>query len=413
MLKLFTKQKVNEIQYPREFWFLFWGLLLNRITASMIWPFLTVYMYQTLGQPLTTITLLFPLRTLGSIVATFFISPIMDKTGRKGVMVVGLIASGLIFFVMAMISTLPMWGVTLLAFGAVMPIFTVAVNTMVADIVPADKRAPAYALMRTIENVGIAIGPVIGGVLAVISFQLVFWITGGGYLVMAVLAMFFITETIPSHIKPKNDETIHNGFALVLRDWHFMSFLGIYFLLLMSYVQMFSLLPVYASENFGLAENQYSLMITVNAVMVVFGQYSVTEYTEKFDVLKVMIIGGLFYTVGLWSFVGASVLWHFMLSVAIVTVGELIVVPTATTLVANLAPDHMRARYLGLLSLGYPIGSGLGPVIGGMLNDRIAPVAIWHGAAVMALLGTLGFVLLSRIWQRRMTLERVIKTKIT
>ena len=53
----------------------------------------------------------------------------------------------------------------------------------------------------------------------------------------------------------------------------------------------------------------------------------------------------------------------------------------------------MRARYMGILTLGYPIGSGIGPVIGGYLNDTVAPVAIWYGAAVLGLIGTIGYLI--------------------
>jgi MFS family permease len=68
----------------------------------------------------------------------------------------------------------------------------------------------------------------------------------------------------------------------------------------------------------------------------------------------------------------------------------------------------MRARYLGLLELGYPIGSGIGPVIGGILNDTIAPVAMWYGAGMMALIATLGFFALSRIWREKVAIVPII-----
>jgi len=403
LFAILRKRKVSEINYPREFWLLFWGVFINRVTASMIWPFLTVYMYQTLEVPLATITLLFPLRAISSIISTAIVSPIMDKTGRKGVIVFGLITSGLVFFAMTMTTSLPAWAVIITVFGAVMPIYNIGVNTMVADIIPQERRAPAYALIRTVSNAGIAIGPIIGGVLAVMSFQLVFMLTGISYLVLAVLTVMFIAETIPDNpdAKRKRGGIFSDGYGFILQDLRFMSFIGMYFLILMAYAHMFSLLPVYVSENFGLAENQYSLMITVNAVMVVFLQFIVTKYSERFDDFKVMTVGTLFYSVGLFSFVLGSELWHFMISVAIVTMGELIVMPTATTLVANLAPDDMRARYLGLLSLGYPVGSGIGPVLGGFLNDAVAPVAMWYGAGTMALVGTIGFFILSRIWRER------------
>lgn len=406
MLTLFRKRKISDFKYPSEFWLLFWGVFINRVTASMIWPFLTIYMFQTLNVPLATITLLFPLRAISSIFSTAIVSPIMDKTGRKSVIIFGLIASGLVFFAMAVVTTLPAWAIVITAFGAVLPIYNIGVNTMVADIIPQERRAPAYALIRTVSNAGIAIGPIIGGFLAVISFQLVFMLTGVSYLILAVLTVLFISETIP-----KNPDSSHSlldgGYRFIFQDMRFVSFIGMYFMVLMAYAHMFSLLPVYVSENYGLAENQYSLMITVNAVMVVFFQYFVTQYSERFDDFRVMTLGAMIYAIGLFSFAFGSELWHFMLSVGIVTVGELIVVPTATTLVANIAPDNMRARYLGLLSLGYPIGSGIGPVVGGFLNDAVAPVAMWYGAGTMAVIGAVGFFILSRIWNPDKTLSAI------
>ena len=74
-------------------------------------------------------------------------------------------------------------------------------------------------------------------------------------------------------------------------------------------------------------------------------------------------------------------------------------VPTATALTANLAPADMRGRYMGIYSLTWGVGFGLGPVVGGFLNDRVAPVAIWYGAMAMALMGALGFAVLGR-WLR-------------
>jgi len=276
---------------------------------------------------------------------------------------------------------------------------------MVADIVPQERRSPAYALIRTVSNAGIAIGPVLGGILAVRSFELVFVSTGIAYLVLALLVFIFIPETMPQVEKAKTDvpqakgiKALINGvYGDVLRDGRFMTFLMAYFVVLMSYAHMFSLLPVYVSVNFGMAETQYSLILSVNATMVVLFQYIVTKYTDRFPPYLVIMGGAILYAAGFLTVSFGTVLWHFMLSMVIVTLGELMIMPTATTLVANLAPDNMRARYLGMLALGYPIGSGLGPIIGGLLNDYVAPVAIWYGAAVLALFGVAGFFILSQV----------------
>jgi MFS family permease len=92
----------------------------------------------------------------------------------------------------------------------------------------------------------------------------------------------------------------------------------------------------------------------------------------------------------------------FWLSMVILTEGELIMVPTSTTLTANLAPPEMRGRYMGLYGLIWTISVGLGPVLGGLLNDRLAPVAMWYGACLLALVAALMFLALGRSARLRM-----------
>jgi MFS family permease len=76
----------------------------------------------------------------------------------------------------------------------------------------------------------------------------------------------------------------------------------------------------------------------------------------------------------------------------VLTVGELLLVPTATALTASLAPAEMRGRYMGVYNLTWGVSYGLGPVMGGLLSDRIAPVATWYGALGIGLAAAAGFV---------------------
>jgi len=88
--------------------------------------------------------------------------------------------------------------------------------------------------------------------------------------------------------------------------------------------------------------------------------------------------------------------WAFWFSMVIATIGELLIVPTATALTANLAPPDMRGRYMGLYGLTWGVAFGSGPVVGGYLNDHIAPVTIWYGGLVIGLTAVAGFALLGR-----------------
>jgi len=130
--------------------------------------------------------------------------------------------------------------------------------------------------------------------------------------------------------------------------------------------------------------------------MVVFFQYAVTRASSRRAPLNVIAAGGVFQAMGLGVFAMSRGFAAFLGGMVVFTVGELLLVPTATALAANIAPPQMRARYMGVFSLSFRVGSGIGPVVGGLLNDHIAPAATWYGAMVFCTIAVAGFRLLSR-----------------
>jgi MFS family permease len=101
-------------------------------------------------------------------------------------------------------------------------------------------------------------------------------------------------------------------------------------------------MPVYANGIYNVPESQYGFIPTTNALLVVFLQVFVTRVTKRYHPLPVMVIGTLFYTSG----VGSVTLGHsfigFWISIIIMTIGELILMPTASSYVAGLASPDMR-----------------------------------------------------------------------
>jgi MFS family permease len=170
---------------------------------------------------------------------------------------------------------------------------------------------------------------------------------------------------------------------------------------------VFILLGLYVKENYGISEGGYGLIIGTNAAMVVIFQYGVTRHTTRYSPLRTMASGALFYMLGLGIFALSQNFASFLLGMVVFTVGEMLLVPTATAHVANLAPLAMRARYIGVFSLSFRIGSGVGPVIGGLLSDHIAPAATWYGAMVVCSIAGMGFALLGK----RETTARAVADK--
>ena len=387
--------------FPRQFWVLFWGMLINSIGGGMVWPFLTIFMRQQLGVPLTTVTLLFTLNSAAGLVAMAVAGPAVDRFGRRFAMIAGLVASGLILLAMSAAHTLPAWAVLMFLQGLVSPLYRVGSDAMVADLIAPERRAGAYALLRMINNLGIAIGPAIGGFVAAVSYSLAFYAAAAANLLFVTLISLMVKETLPSrkavskttqHEVPKQD----GGYGPVLRDRAFVTLCGVFVLTTIPAAIMMMLLAVYAKENFGVPESQYGFIMATNAAMVVLFQYAVTRRSQAYPPLRVLALGALFYALGAGSVALGHGFWGFWLSMVVLTFGELLLAPTGTALAANLAPPDMRGRYMGLYGITWGVAFGIGPVIGAFLNDQVAPAAIWLFGLAAGLAAVVGFLLLQR-----------------
>jgi MFS family permease len=388
--------------YPRQFWVLFWGLLINSIGGSMVWPFLTIYMRERLNVPLTTVTLLFTLNSAAGLVAMSIAGPAVDRFGRRFAMITGLVAGGVLLLAMSAANTLPVWALLMLLQGFFSPFYRVGSDAMVADLIPPERRAGAYALLRMINNLGIAIGPAVGGFVAGVSYSLAFYAAAFANLLFVTLVVLMVRETLPGRQRTTEGHPAiekperAGGYGPVLRDRPFVAVCGVFVLATIPASLMMMLLAVYAKENFGVPESQYGFIMATNAVMVVLFQYAVTRWSQRYAPFRVLALGALLYALGAGSVALGHGFWGFWLSMVVLTCGELLLAPTGTAIAANLAPSDMRGRYMGLYGITWGASFGIGPVIGGFLNDNLAPVAIWAFGLAVGLAATAGFLLLGR-----------------
>jgi MFS family permease len=404
---------------------------LNRIGASFIWPFITIFIreqtrpsvvampslllkgpaLEMLGPaahalpalsfaPLSTITPLLSIQALASLAGSPIVASYMDRFGRKSMMSLGLVAYCAVLLLMSSATQLWQWAILMAVYGVIHPIFYVGAHAMVADLSTPENRTGAFAILRMISNLSIALGPAIGGALIARSHLFAYYGAAAINLLSLIPFLVLITETL-SRNKIQDNNPTSNSYRTMLRDFPFLAFIAAFTLLEIAIALVFNLLAVYTKENFGIHEDQYGQLLAINAGMVVLFQYGITRITSRNRHLSMMITGALFYVAGLAGFAQSTILTHFAASMVIMTIGELIAMPTANALVANMAPADMRARYLGVLSLTFTFGTGLGPVFGGLLGDLYGPPAIWYGGALASLLAAGGFTVMFYAQNRR------------
>ncbi len=359
-------------------------------SVSFVWPFLTIYISEQTQTNLTVTSLMFTLQALASILSINYTSTIMDVYGRKPMMVAGMAMNAILLWIMSITTSIHSWSVLMICYGIINPVFTVGANAMVADIIPKDLRPRAYAIFRISINLGISIGPLMGGWLMTYnSSQFTFIISGCVLLVLSLMLVIFIDETLSIKLK-KIDEEINK--IKIFSDKLFVKILIAYTLSLIGFIQMFFLLPIYLKRHFQILEDQSSILFSVNASIVILLQYWITKRCEKINPLILMIVGALIYSVSIYSVAFNEVFYMFVLSMVLLTLGELVINPTITTFVSNIAPDHMRARYMGMLDMVFRASLGIGPLIGGLANDLFYPQMIWNVSGFAAFLGAVCFL---------------------
>ncbi|NSW51288.1 MAG: MFS transporter [Anaerolineae bacterium] len=389
--------------YPKQFWLLFIGNMISTIGSSMVWPFTMVYISGKLGLPMTTTASLLTFRSVAGIATSLLAGPIADSIGRKWVMVVGLFMFGTTFVMMDMANSLPAFAAVMVLMGIFIPVHQVGADAMLTDLIPPHQRIDAYSLTRMGHNVGVALGPVIGGALVMTSYRLAFYLAAGGMIFYSLLLLFGVKETLVEKTPIRQalrPGLIFRGYHAIFNDRLFMVSTIAIIIVTLGVSMIWVLMPVYAKTNYAIQENQYGWLPLTNAMMVIFFQLTVTQWAKRLKPNQAMALGGGIYMLAMLWFAASSTFWMFWLGFVVMTLGELVLVPTSATYAANLAPEKMRGRYLSVYGLHWSVASGIGPVLGGFFNDTIGPRFIWLGGAWFPVLGALVFLLLYSMERR-------------
>lgn len=398
--------------FPRQFWILFGGTLVNAVGSGMVFPFLTLYLHQRLDLSMTFVGLLLAFWSTSALVGQLVGGALTDQFGRKKLMAASLVTGACIMSVFGLADSVLIAVPIVLAMGFTNALFQPARDAMIADLVGSESRIQAYGLMRVVANLGIAIGPAIGGLLASQSYLLTFWGNASATFLFFLVTLFLMRETRPAAAPIHRESAVlPGGFGAVLGDRRFIAFCAGTAITTLAYAPMMTILPVYMKEQFQLGEIFFGWVMTTNAGMVVLLQFPITRLTQRLPRLPLMAAGAILYGIGVASVFAGSSFPHFVTSMAVMTFGEMLFTPTATAVTADFAPAEMRGRYMGMLGLTISMGFGLGPLFGGVITDGVSPAAVWPIMGSVACASALLFLLLARFSPTRARQSAALETR--
>ena len=392
--------------FPRPFWALWAGTLVNR-TGEMVLPFLPLFLVAERGLGVEQATVAVSLYGGGSLLGGVVGGTLSDRVGRRAVLLLSLVGGAACLIAVALVQPFALLAPTVFACGLLSEMYRPAVSAAVSDLVPGDDQPRAYALIYWAINLGVAIGPVLGGLLAEWTFTALFVVDGVTMLVYAAVVVVAVPETRPDVPPPAADAPrVRRADALrgALADGPLvglaLAMLGVG----LGFVQLFSTLPL-AMDADGLRPLDYGLTISINGGLIVLLSLPVSTWVGRrigglAPALGVALIG-----VGLAVTAPAHTLAGYAVGAVLWTLGEMAFLPIVPTLVSRLAPPAWRGTYQGVYHGAWGLAKTLGPALGGLVFARLGPAWVWGGASALAFAASVGMVALRPAFRRRLGLD--------
>ncbi len=360
-------------------WVLAAGNFVNRF-GSFVVPLLALHLAH-LGFSAERIGIVLGAYGLGRLGSSLLGGVWTDRHGHRFVIAVSMFSSAAGMLVLGLLTNYHAILAMVLFQGFASELFRPASSALIAELSPPEHRLTAFALNRLAINAGFALGPAVGGILAHLSFHWIFVGNAVADIIYGVLAWRGLPARLrPAAVAGSADE---GSWSAVLADRRLLLFLASIFPMTFIFMQGSSSFALYTAD-LGFSPRDFGLLLGVNGILIVTCELTLTGLTRRFAPVNVLMLGYTLLGVG-YALTGLA--HHFAtlaITVVVWTCGEMISAPTQSAVLANMAPNHLRGRYMAAASLMWSLASIVGPSLGSFLYGW-SPTVLWWFAAVMGL----------------------------
>ena len=382
-------------KYDKRIWVIFFTRIVTVAGYSLVMPFLSLYLHSELGVPMKIVgTIMMASMGVGAF-ANILGGELSDYFGRKQVMVYAFFLRAVVFIFIAYFVAIKVHFLVIAFFlilSAILGSLTMpASNAMLADVADPTKRMDAFGFIRIGANIGWSIGPAVGGLLATVSYSSLFLLTAVTSVAAGFMILFLVKES--GVLKGEEEKVTVKDFFKIRHDRIFLWFCFFSLLIWVIRGQMTVALAIFGVDRIGITKIQLGYLFTLNGLLVVFLQYHTTKLTKKIKMTTALMIGSVLYAAGFLSVGFANTFLFLVLSMAIITIGEMALSPATMTLSANLSPKRQKGRYMGVAGLFENLGWSIAPFIGGILLDTFPgkSLSIWAIISLFGLAAAAGY----------------------
>jgi len=358
---------------------------------------MTIYLTQSLHFSLKEAGVIMSFFGLGSITGAYIGGWLTDRVGDYKVQFWSLIATSIVLFFI--LKAQSFWGIAFMAFllSVTADSFRPANKVAVANYSTPENRTRSFALLRLALNVGFAIGPAMGGILAAWKgYNWLFYADALTCLTAAFLFRITLKDDFKERQKEQTENISNNNLEPVLspyQDYNFLFFLFIIGLLAFAFLQFFYTIPVFFKQQLGLDEAQIGIFMGLNGLLIMLLEMPLVYLAEqKSKPFKIMALGAFLVGMGFLCFLIPSN-WAGIaaLGILVLTLGEIYYMPFASAWVATRSNERNRGQYMALYSMSWATASVVAPAAGFQMIESLDFNGLWLVLFAVGLIGSLAF----------------------
>jgi MFS family permease len=315
-----------------------------------------------------------------------------------------LLFSGLFILGYTVTHSLTAFTVLFILHGAVSALFFPASSAVVADVTPSEQRLQAFGLVRIAVNTGAVFGPMAAGfILAGRSYHTAFIVTAICDLLFLALILALVPETRPASAPttPEGSPAASGGYREVLADGLFLVFVLVGILVSVSYGQLESTFPLHLTQELHLPVKTYASLLALNGALVVLLQAPSTAVVSRWRTGPALALSSALYAIGFGSYAFLRSFIPLAAMMVVITVGEVISMPSYSKFVADVSPVHLRGRYMAASSLGWSVAGVVGPIAGTALMGAWGGGSVWIAAGLACAVATGLYLMLEKAFAHR------------
>lgn len=380
---------------PNAFWVVIAATLTNQV-GNMAMVFLVVYLKIHLHFSLPRASFIYASCCAALLISGSIAGALADRFGAARIMAIVLFSNAAILLCIPFVHHFWLIELFCIIWGGVFGIYKPAAQTFITHISPHESYKITFSIYRLAWNLGMSIGPAIGGYMAAHSFQTIFYFNGcanifaGIFLVIGLRKFPGIQHPVPEITA----SSLVSGFKNLKYDKALRILTLGLIPICMVFYQNSSTLAVFLQEDLKFPLTFYGLLFTVNTLMIVFFELPINIATISWPARRSMSIGSFFLGLGFCGFLFASTEWHVIFLVILFSIGEMILFPTASSYVAEIAPVTQRGNYMSVYTTSVNIGLLLGPWAGAMVMHHLTSIGLWIACGIWGLISVVIFLYL-------------------